>query len=87
MKSAKHGTNTSKVEVVGITMNGIWLHVNEMEYFLPFEDYPWFQEAKLGDIPKVELLHGHHLRWDKLDIDIELESLTNIEKYPLKYQR
>lgn len=86
MKSTEHGTNTSKVEVLGITMNGLWLQVEEMEYFLPFEDFPWFKEAKLSDIPEVQLLNGHHLRWDKLDIDIELESLKDIEKYPLKYQ-
>lgn len=31
---------------------------------------------------KVELHHEHHLRWESLDIDLELESLADPDKYP-----
>ncbi|MFN3532953.1 MAG: DUF2442 domain-containing protein [Candidatus Brocadia sp.] len=35
---------------------------------------------------KVELSHDNHLRWEKLDIDLEIESLAEPDKYPLVYQ-
>lgn len=86
MKLTQHGKNISEPEIVGITMHGLWLHVNEVEYFLPFEEFPWFKEARLGEIQEIKLIRDHHLRWDKLDIDLELDSLKNLQNYPLKYQ-
>ena len=86
MKLKKLGKNTSKTEVVGITLHGLWLHVDSTEYFLPFAEYPWFKKACLADIQKLELINSHHLRWENIDVDIELASLNNLEKYPLKYK-
>lgn len=86
MKSKKSGKNTSKVEVQGISLHGIWLFVNDDEYFLPFETFPWFKEAKVSEIQNVELNHGHHLHWPLLDIDLELESIKEPEKYPMIYK-
>ncbi|WKZ20216.1 MAG: hypothetical protein QY310_06530 [Candidatus Jettenia sp. CY-1] len=34
---------------------------------------------------EVELFHNNHLRWEKLDIDLEIESLIDPDKYPLVY--
>ena len=86
MKSLELGTNTSKIEVTNISNHGLWIFVNENEYFLSFEDYPWFTEAKISDILDVKLLHKKHLFWEKLDVDLELDSLKNPEKYPLIYK-
>lgn len=61
------------------------MYVKGTEYFLPFEDFPWFKETKIREILKVELLHDNHLRWEKLDIDIEIASLIGPDKYPLVY--
>ena len=83
MKLKKTGKNISKIEIQGITKSGIWILVTDQEYFLPFKDYPWFKEAKLSAILKVELHHGHHLHWPELDIDLELESLIEPDKDPL----
>lgn len=33
-----------------ISNHGIWLYVKGTEYFLPFEDFPWFKEVKVGEI-------------------------------------
>jgi hypothetical protein len=30
------------------------------------------------------MLHGFHLYWPELDIDLEIDNLENPEKYPLK---
>jgi len=31
------------------------------------------------------LLHGYHLYWPELDVDLEIDNLENPEKYPLKF--
>ena len=86
MKSQKLGTSISRVEVLNISIHGIWLYVRRREYFLSYEDYPWFKNAKVIDICAVELIFDSHLCWPALDIDLDLDSLENPEKYPLKYK-
>jgi hypothetical protein len=83
MKSSKLGKNISKAEVQDITSRGLWLLVAGREYCLPFTEFPWFADAAVSDIYAVRLLHGKHLYWPKLDIDLAVESLQNLEKYPL----
>lgn len=86
MKSTKRGRGTITAEVVHISSHGLWVHVAEQEYFLPFSEYPWFKEARVAEILNVRLLHGHHLRWPDLDVDLDLDSLKNPEQYPLIYK-
>lgn len=83
MKSPLHGASTLEVEVANIDGHGFWLFVGGKESFLPYEDYPWFKEAKVSDIINVQLLHGFHLYWPTLDIDLTVESLDNLKDYPL----
>ena len=75
-----------KLEVSHIDIRGFWLCVEDKEYFLPYNDYPWFKEAKVKEILNVQLLHGHHLYWPELDVDLEIDSLENPQKYPLEYK-
>ncbi|TFH49047.1 MAG: DUF2442 domain-containing protein, partial [Lysobacterales bacterium] len=56
------------------------------EYFLPFPDFPWFRNATVDQILRVELHHGDHLRWPELDVDLCLDSIENPESYPLVYR-
>ena len=84
-KSKPRGKRTS-AEVTHISTQGIWLLVGEREYLLTFTEFPWFAEAKVADIHAVELLHGNHLRWPALDVDLELSSLDNLTGYPLTYR-
>jgi len=86
MTSSTLGKNTSKVEVENISRHGIWLLVKGQEYFLPNKDFPWFKDAKLSDIYNVKLIHGEHLHWPNLDVDLEIESLRNRAQYPLVYK-
>ena len=83
MKSLKHGRDIS-ASVENITPFGIWLFVKEKEYFLSYEEYPYFKEQTLNAILNVQLLHGYHLFWPDLDVDLEIDNLENPEKYPLK---
>ncbi len=73
-------------EVLNISGHGIWLLVIDKEYFLPFKNFPWFKEAKISDIQDIEFFNGYHLHWPKLDIDLDLDALENLEKYPLIYR-
>ncbi|MEI6153085.1 MAG: DUF2442 domain-containing protein [Deltaproteobacteria bacterium] len=83
MKSSKHGENIL-VSVENITPFGIWLFVKGREYFLTYKDYPYFRDQALKSIQAVQLLHGYHLYWSELDVDLEIDNLENPEKYPLK---
>ena len=85
MKLKSPGRNTSKAEVTQITPNGIWLLVKDVEYFLSYQEFPWFEKGTVIQIHNVQLLSGFHLYWSDLDVDLHLESLRNIEKYPLVY--
>lgn len=86
MKSRTLGKSTSRVEVSNIDVHGFWLYVEDKEYFLPFEEYPWFKNAKVKEILNVRLLHGCHFYWPGLDVDLELTCLASPDKYPLKYK-
>lgn len=86
MKSQRLGKNISNVEVQNISTHGIWLYVNGKEYFLSYKEYPWFKDAKVSEICNLELLHGNHLYWQDLDVDLEIESLENPEKFPFVYK-
>lgn len=85
MRSSAPGKNIFSAEVQDISRNGIWLLVQGKEYFLAHADYPWFKESKLAAIYNLKLLHGTHLHWPDLDVDLELESLQRPGEYPLVY--
>ena len=84
MKSERLGKNISRIEI-NTSSFGIWLLVHDAEYFLSYIDYPWFREAKISEIYDVELLFETHIHWPSLDVDLDLNSLENLEKYPLIY--
>jgi len=86
MKSPKRGKAIS-VSVENITPFGIWLFLKGKEYFLSYEDYPYFKDQTLSAIQNVQLLHGYHLYWPDLDVDLEIDNLEHPERYPLRSMR
>ena len=86
MKSSKPGKNIL-VSVENITPFGLWLFTKDKEYFLSYKDYPYFKNQTLKAIQNVQLLHGYHLYWPDLDVDLEIDILDNPGKYPLKFRR
>jgi hypothetical protein len=82
VRSIKRGKSTS-ASVENITPFGIWLLVKGKEYFLSYDVYPYFRDQTLRAIQNVRLLHGYHLYWEDLDVDLEIDNLENPEKYPL----
>jgi hypothetical protein len=86
MKSAAPGRSTSRVEVTNVSAHGFWILIGEQELFAPFKEFPWFKDASIGEITRVELPSSHHLYWPDLDVDLAVESLTHPERYPLVSQ-
>ena len=86
MNSSLLGAVTSAVEVTNVDSFGLWILLQEKEYFLPYDEYPWFKNARLDQVLNVQLLHENHLRWPDLDVDLSAESLEQPDNYPLIYK-
>ncbi len=84
MSSVPLGTSTSAAEVTNISRHGVWMLIDERELFMPFEDFPWFRNASVDSVLKLERTQLHHLYWPDLDIDLTVDSIENPENYPLK---
>ena len=84
MRSVKPGKSTSKVEITNISQHGFWLFVKGKEYFLSFDEFPWFRDATIDDLVDVEITKGKDLYWPKLDVDLTLNIIEHPDKYPLK---
>ncbi len=84
MKSAKRGSGTLEVEVTNLSPSGFWILLDEKEMFIPFDDFPWFEDATIRAIGKVQRLGPDHLYWPDLDIDLSVESIEHPERFPLK---
>jgi len=83
MKSAALGKRTSAAEVTNISSHGFWLLLADEELFVPFKEFPWFKDASVSEILKVEWPQPQHLYWPDLDVDIAVESIRHPEKFPL----
>jgi hypothetical protein len=86
-RSAARGRRTSAVEVTNVSVQGFELRVRDREYFVAFRDFPWFRDASIAQITKVELPSPHHLYWPELDIDLAVESLEHPDHFPLVSRR
>jgi len=67
--------------------NGIFITVLGNDYYLPNNRMPWFRKAKVSDIFDVKMLGNYGIRWESLDVDLEIESLKHPERYPLVMKR
>jgi hypothetical protein len=86
MAFATLGISISPVEVTNISQYGFWLLLGDEELFLPFSEFPWFRDATVGKILRVELPSSNHLYWPELDIDLAVESIRHPEDFPLVSQ-
>jgi len=80
------GTATSQAEVTNISKHGFWVLLDGRELFLPFEEFPWFKQAPVEAILRLERPQPAHLYWPELDIDLSLDSIEHPGRYPLKSQ-
>jgi hypothetical protein len=83
MRSLKHGKSTSKAEITNISQHGFWMLIRGKEYFLPYDNFPWFKNATIDQISDFELSGRSHLYWPQLDVDLSLAIIEHPEKYHL----
>lgn len=83
MTSAALGNSTSDPEVTNVSQHGFWLLVGDEELFLPFAQFPWFQDAAISKLQNVVQPSEAHLYWPDLDIDLAVESIRHPEQFPL----
>jgi len=80
----KLGRCILEVEVTNISTHGLWVLVGDKEYFLPFEQFPWFKDKTINDITKVKSFGEGHLYWENLDVDLSVEMIEHPERFPLQ---
>ena len=68
-----------------INARGILLYVKGKEYYLPYDRFSWFKDAKVSDVLAVSMPDSESLRWEAMDIDLELDSLVHPERYPITF--
>ncbi len=73
----------SKFEITDVSNYGIKLYFENKEYFMPYDEFPWFKEKTLKDVMNVELLSETHLYWPDLDVDLSLEMIEHPDRFPL----
>jgi hypothetical protein len=67
--------------------DGIFISVSGNDYYISYDRLPWFRNATVTDIFDVRMCGNEGIRWDTLDVDLEIESLKHPEKYPLIMKR
>jgi len=86
-KISKQSIKHTLVSVRSVMPDGIFISVYGNDYFLSYNRLPWFQNAKLSDVFNVSMMGDDAIRWEALDIDLEIESLMYPERYPLVMKR
>lgn len=87
MKFVQRGKSTSDVEVTNVSQHGFWIFIGGREVYASFRDFPWFEDASIGELTAVELPGPGHLYWPRLDIDLAVDSLDHPDRYPLVSRR
>ena len=77
------GTVTLVAEVTSISPHGLWLLLGDEELLLPFEQFPWFRQATVEQIMRVEWPTADHLYWPLLDVDLSVASIRDPSAFPL----
>ena len=83
-RSEQRGPSTSEVEVTNVSRQGFWLYLGGRELFVSFEEFPWFADASISQITKVEWPSEDHLYWPALDVDLSVRSIEHPEEFPLR---
>ena len=84
MSSGQLGEISSGPEVTHISSHGIWVLAEAEEFFLPYEDFPWFRSATVTAVLNLEQPTPGHLYWPDLDVDLSVDTLRNPDRFPLK---
>lgn len=74
-----------KTKILEVNDEGLSLQVGNEVFFLDYENYPWFKDAKTNEINNFAYnSKSEDLRWPDLDVDLCLDNFRHPEKYPLR---
>ncbi|MEN8254225.1 MAG: DUF2442 domain-containing protein [Verrucomicrobiota bacterium] len=79
-------SGTESISVENITPFAVWVFDGKKEYAIPFSEFPCLGKATVEELMHPTLSHGFHLRWENLDIDIDLRSLDHLEDFPIYFE-
>ena len=80
MDSITRGKDVSTVQVTSIAKHGLWLLTTDKGLFIPFQDFPLFQDASVSEIMNVRWPDPNYLYWPDLGMELAIES---IQRFPL----
>jgi hypothetical protein len=66
-----------------VSQHGLWLLIDLEEHYLPFDDFPWFRDATIGQLCYIQRPTRDHLYWPELDVDLTLDSIERPRDHPL----
>ena len=75
-----------KAEITNISPFGFWILIQDNEFFIDFNQYPMFYNARISEINDFSTDAMGNFHWESLDIDIEKDAIEHPEKYPLVYE-
>lgn len=84
MNSSALGKSTSPIEVTHISNHGVWLLASGREWFMSYDDFPWFRDVAVGKILNIEEPTPGHYYWPDLDVDLTEEIISHPERFPLQ---
>jgi len=81
------GTNifTGNIQITNIERDGFWILLPDNEYFVSFDHYPAFKQARIKQIFNFRF-DEDEIRWPDIDVDLEIEALKHPENYPLIFR-
>jgi hypothetical protein len=82
MKSKMLGKGISDAEVTHISISGVWVLLDDNEYFLPFKKYPDFRDATVGQIHNLRIVNGDELEWPDLQLNLSIKSFDQPNHVP-----
>jgi len=86
MNSSMREFSTLGTEVTHVLSHGIWLLSEGHEHFLSYDNFPWFKEASIDKVINIEEVSPGHFYWPELDIDLGIDTIEHLEKYPHKFK-
>lgn len=86
MSALLETNGTTTAEVTMINARGILLFVGGKEYYLSYDRFPWFKNARVLDVLNVTMPDEDSLRWDAIDVDLEIDSIIHPERYPITFR-
>lgn len=87
MSVSVSGTTTSEVEVTHVSRHGVWILSHDKELFMPYEEFPWFEDQPIRAVLNVEEPSPGHFHWPDIDVDLTEDMIEHSEKYPKKARR